>query len=781
MAGKALLEMVPEFVMKESEEKPKILLVDDREENNYAMKTMMSHLNAEIFTVNSANDALSLMLRHEFAIVITDVKMPDIDGYELVKLMRENPDTVSTPVIFVSGIHIKEDEIRKGYNVGAIDYLIKPIDKAMLIAKVEMFLMLYRQISCLEKAIFYYKKFMDAYKHNPDDLGESRKGDIDKADEPLDPPERVPKILVVDDKDANLYAMKTILKKLPVEIVLANSGAKALEQIHEHNFAAVLLDVQMPEMDGFEAAEKIRAIDKKYLIPIIFVTAINKDKEHVFRGYESGAIDYLLKPINPSILLAKVMMFTQIHQHRVQLEGLLNEKEGLLYQIKKQNKELGFLAYHDPLTHCYNRSGFETNLEKRLDGAIRYKRKFALLFIDLDHFKSINDVYGHEYGDMVLKEVATRLKQTVRASDCVCRIGGDEFAVIIDEISEVYDAGSAAVNILEVLSKSIVADSKEFRIEASIGISCFPIEGEEHTKVTTKHLVRNADVAMYRAKKKRSNTFEYYTQEYSQQHQIRLMLETNLKFALERKEFFLVYQPKIDMQTGKVFGVEALIRWQHPEHGLISPGVFIPIAEETQMIIPIGRWIISEAVRQIKEWKKQFGIDLKVAINISTYQLLDTAFIENIKSVITDNDIGTSCIEFELTETSLMEEFNLSSRVLLDLTDMGFELSIDDFGKGYSMLTYLKKLPIQTLKIDQEFIRDLIENDSSTVIVKTIIDLANNFGLKLIAEGVETQRQADYLIENGCRYAQGYHYSKPLKPDNLIEYVKKSNDSSSTS
>lgn len=757
----------------EEQQIPKLLVVDDKSASNFALTKVLSMLNAEIITAESGIHALEILRKRDITLVISDVYMPNIDGYKMVELMRSDPKTAKTPVIFVTGIHATDDVVHEAYRLGAVDFLYKPVDTKMLLAKINLFLRFHNQIKSLENTIYHYRRFMEFYKNNPVELYQNL-NIIDKNNATLTvtthSPEK-PKILVVDDREANLYAMKTVLKKLPVDVVLADNAQSALEHLKHDEYAVALLDVEMPAVDGFQLADKIQELNLKYALPIVFVTAHNTGIDDVYKGYDSGAIDYLTKPVDPEVLVAKVSLFVDLHAHRMELEHILNEKDGVLYQLKKQNIKLGFLASHDPLTMCFNRTGFEDRLEKRLNAAKRYKRIFALLFLDLNHFKSVNDIYGHECGDKLLQAVAQRLKDCLRESDYICRIGGDEFAVILDEISEQYDAGNIATTILQQVDKPFIIDEHEFKIGASIGISCYPGPSDDLT-VTASTLSRNADIAMYRAKARRTNTFEYYTKEYSEQHHIRLMLETNLKFALERSEFFIEYQPKIDMRTGNVIGVEALIRWNHPEHGVVNPDTFIPIAEETQMIIPIGNWVVDTVAAQIEKWKNEHNVDVHVAINVSPYQLSDPGFVSNMKDIANRYSVAPSSIEIELTETALMDKVKLSDKVLSDLVDMGFELSVDDFGKGYSMLSYLKRLPLKAIKIDQEFIQDITENDGSAVIAKTIIALANNFKLRLIAEGVETQEQRDLLLDIGCSYAQGFFYSHPLSPEKVLQYIK---------
>ncbi len=729
----------------------KILVVDDISTNIVAMQSILKTFPAEIHTAQSGNEALSAMLRHQYRLVLIDIRMPEMDGYELARLMQENPETAKIPFIFVTAEAKDQVNIHQGYDLGAVDYLIKPLDKKILLAKINFLLSKQSKIDELEKRMGIYTKSENAINS---DNGEIK-----------------PSVLVVDDKDENLYSMEMILKKLPINVVKSNSGKDALDKIAENDYSLILLDVQMPQMDGFQVAEKIRAIDERQALPIIFVTAINKEQKYVFQGYESGAVDYLFKPLDTSILLSKVKVFVQLYKNRQILQTLLHEKEGMIDQIKNQNSQLNYLAYHDTLTSIGNRGGFESILEESVQNALLHSNKFAILLIDVDHFKVINDAYGYDQGDLLLKEIAKRIQSAIEPTDYVARIGGDEFCVILRDIDNFSYATSVAENIINALSKTFTVLNKEFRLMVSIGISFYPIEKTNDNNISSKVVVRNADIAMYRAKEKRNSTFEFYTPEFGKKYHERLLIEDGLKFALERNEFFLIYQPKIDMKTNLMVGVEALLRWKHPEKGLISPAKFIPVLEDTYMIISIGEWVVREAFRQSQQWSQHADQKIKIAINLSAHQLVNKDFVHFLRTIIKESKIDPALIEFELTETAVMGDLSDIRAILFELNDLGFTLSIDDFGTGYSMLSYLKKLPVSTLKIDVEFIRDLLQNESSEVIVETIITLAKNFDLQVIAEGVETIEQAQFLMAHGCRYAQGFLYSKPLLPDQLLKFA----------
>ena len=740
--------------------KPKILIVDDIHNNIESMKSILKSCNCEVHGAYSGNEALSLMIRHHYALVLCDVFMPDMDGFELAQLMRMQPETMLIPIIFVTAERKNEVNIYKGYESGALDYIFKPLDKKVLLYKVNIILDLYNQINFL-KLKFDECKHYDPSKKDSTNLIDSTNEEFISS----------PRILVVDDRQENIIAMQQILKKLPIELLEAQSGPDAIELIKTNDLSLILLDVQMPEMDGFEVAQKVNELSLINPIPIIFITAINKEEKHVFKGYESGAVDYIFKPVDPLILMSKVKIFMTLHKSRLILTQLLKEKDILLENIKKKNEQLSYLAFHDSLTMVGNRAGFENTLENKFSMARRHQRKFALLFIDVNHFKVINDSYGHDHGDILLQEIAKRIKDCLRTIDYIARIGGDEFAIILDEIKAYNDAGEVAKKILETLSKAFSIFNKEIKASISIGIACYPQENGDEIIKNSNLLIRNADIAMFRAKVHRKNAYEFYSKKYSIEHRNRVLIENHLKFALERNEFFLVYQPQINLTNMKIKGAEALLRWKHPDLGLISPDKFIPILEETQMIVPIGEWVIRQAFKQAIIWQTKLNLNLKMAINVSAYQLISQEFKSIIRQLLEEYQVNPKLIEFELTETAVMDDYVTIKDSLFQLNDFEFNISIDDFGTGYSMLSHLKKLPISSLKIDAEFIRDLHLNESSAMIVRAIIDLAKNFKLEVIAEGVELPIQEKFLIKHGCQCAQGYLYSKPITNEQLIELL----------
>jgi diguanylate cyclase (GGDEF)-like protein/PAS domain S-box-containing protein len=435
---------------------------------------------------------------------------------------------------------------------------------------------------------------------------------------------------------------------------------------------------------------------------------------------------------------------------------------------KKINEErINHLAHFDALTDLNNRVAFHQQLEKAITYADRQKYKLSLLYIDLDNFKLINDASGHPVGDLLLKHFAERFKQSVREEDSIARLGGDEFVILIVDVHEGRDAALVANKILQEMAKPIMLEHTEVVVTGSIGISTYPDDAPN-----ADELLKNADIAMYKAKQKGRNTFQFFTSEMNAQAEERLSLENDIRKGLVNDEFVLHYQPQLDLSTGKVIGCEALIRWNHPNKGLIPPNVFIPIAEESGLIRELGHWVMRTACVQQTQWKDS---SLAVAVNISGRQFLSQQLINEVQTIIVDTGIDPNCLELELTESIIMEYVEENIVILEKLHQMGVKLSVDDFGTGYSSMSYLKRFPIDKLKIDQSFVKDIVIDSDDAAIVKAVTRLGQSLNLKVIAEGVETKDQLQFLRDIGCDEMQGYFFCYPLSSDDLAEFLGKAN------
>jgi len=434
---------------------------------------------------------------------------------------------------------------------------------------------------------------------------------------------------------------------------------------------------------------------------------------------------------------------------------------------KRAEARIQYLATHDDLTGLPNRPMFSQLLNLAIPSARRYERKFAVLFVDLDRFKIVNDTLGHEAGDTLLKEISRRLKANLRSGDVVARVGGDEFAVLVPEVDDASQVATVARQILSIAIKPMLILGHECRVTASVGISMYPADAQDE-----ESLMKNADLAMYLAKEEGKNNFQFYSKGITSRSLEKMALEENLRQALEREEFSLHYQAKLDLKTGAITGVEALLRWQNAELGTVSPAQFIPVAEDTGLIVPIGRWVLRTACEQNMAWQHQGLPPVCMAVNLSPRQFADPKLLEDIANVLRDTGISPNLLELELTESMVMANVDRATKILTAISQMGVRLALDDFGTGYSSLAQIKRFPIDTLKVDRSFIRDLMENPEGRAITQAIIAMAKTLSMTVVAEGVETQQQETFLREHACDESQGFHFSKPTTPDRFAELLR---------
>ncbi len=438
-----------------------------------------------------------------------------------------------------------------------------------------------------------------------------------------------------------------------------------------------------------------------------------------------------------------------------------------VHERKLAAERIEYLAYYDSLTALPNRSLFSKHLHQALDMARRYGGSPAVLFVDLDRFKNINDTLGHGAGDLLLQEMAKRFRSCLRESDVVARLGGDEFVVLLPKLENPADVEQVAHNLLTAASKSFTALGQEFHVTASIGISVFPKDGEdEHL------LMKHADIAMYQAKEEGKNNFQFYSEERNANSFEKLALESSLRRALEQGEFQLHYQPKIDLHSGRIAGMEALLRWLHPDLGMVAPTKFIPVAEETGLIVSIGKWVLKTACAQNVAWQKAGLPHLSMAVNLSPRQFLDDNLLHDVTSVLGETGMNPVLLELEITESMLMHNVDKTMATLRKLRDLGVRLAVDDFGTGYSSLSNLKRFPIDTIKVDRSFIHDLPGDPETRGITEAIIAMGRALSMTVIAEGVETKEQAEYLREHACDEFQGFYFSKAVTASKFAELLK---------
>ena len=685
------------------------------------------------------------------------------------------------------------------------------------------------------------------------------------------PPTHQDLILVVDDDPTLRMLVRAALEQAGYVVEEATDGWQALQQFIRHKPAAIMMDVDMPGMNGFDACIRIREDAVGAHIPILMVTGL-EDVESVNRAYAVGATDFIPKPINWALLAHRIRYVLRAsgtyqelraseakntallsaipdtllvtrrdgtildfvsgrgsillkeprgdqqtihaylpvkqaerwnslirevaatgelsrgefwldenderHHYEMQLVPYLNDLALTIIrdiaERKRAEDRVHRLAYFDTLTGLPNRQLFHQKLQHAIDEASEKKLKVATLYVDLDNFKRINDTLGHNFGDVVLKEVANRIEHCVRSYDSVvragpdddgpqlARLGGDEFVAILHNLQSEDEAVAVAERLRREFTRPVHHQGHEFVVTSSIGVSIYPDDGDD---IDT--LLKNADVAMYQAKNAGRNSVRFYSGTMSLRSLERLELESSLHHALERGEFDLHYQPKISIASGKICGVEALIRWNHPERGMIDPGSFIPVAEECGLISPIGEWVLKRACRQARLWQDRFGLDISVAVNLSSQQFLQSRVDEVVLQALFEASLKPRLLQLELTESILMHDMSETVPLLNKLKSMGIGLAMDDFGTGYSSLSYLKRLPIDIVKIDRTFVADLEQDRDDAAICATIIAMAHALGLQVVAEGVETEGQLEYLRAQGCDQVQGYLISKAVTASEL--------------
>jgi len=452
----------------------------------------------------------------------------------------------------------------------------------------------------------------------------------------------------------------------------------------------------------------------------------------------------------------------------LQAVRVIGAQIGQFVQRKRAEERVQYMATHDALTTLPNRVMFSQLLNHEIQVAKRYKRSFAVMFMDLDRFKFVNDTLGHDAGDKLLQEIGTRFRACVRASDVVARLGGDEFVVLLQEMGDEEQVSMVARKFLSAAMKPVLVSGQECRVTASIGICLYPNDAQDEPS-----LMKNADIAMYLAKEEGKNNFQFFSENIKTLSLERLTLESSLRHALERSEFFLQYQAKLDLRTKTITGVEALLRWRHPELGMVPPAQFIPVAEDTGLIVPIGSWVLRTACAQNAAWQREGLPPVCMAVNLSGRQFADDSLLQDIRAALEETGMKPELLELELTESMVMRNAERATRMLGQIKKMGVRIAIDDFGVGYSSLAQIKRFPIDTLKVDRSFIRDLERNAEDRAITEAIISMGKTLSLTVVAEGVETEEQQTFLTDHACDAMQGYYFSKPIDHDEFATFVRK--------
>lgn len=598
-------------------------------------------------------------------------------------------------------------------------------------------------------------------------------------------------VLIVDDSKIIRSAIREILELGNIQVTEVDNGKEALDIVYHTSPDLVLLDVVMQGMDGITVLKTLRKTYTKLQLPIVLVTSRGSSDELV-RALDYGANDYITKPIDFDVMWARIsnqLMQKQaaeyLHSAQISLEKQIKQRTAELkttnQKLKKEievrilaENQLQRQANYDELTGLPNRSLATDRLHQTLLKAKRHKLKPCLAFLDLDNFKYVNDTFGHGAGDELLREAARRLHDCARESDTVARLGGDEFLFILEDDNshdrkerenEIRHIGD---RILASFAKPFVIEGHELKITPSLGFAIYPKDGDD-----SDNLMRHADVAMYRSKHDGKNTYCFYSPEMTASTKLRMDVEQHLRQALANNELSLCYQPIVESSSERIIKAEALLRWDCRDLGMITPDYFIPIAEETGLIIDIGEWVINQACHQAKAWRDEGWDDISITVNVSARQFQSgNSIIDAIRRALQENELPPDAIQLELTEGVLMKETETSIRTMAVLEEMGIRLLMDDFGTGYASLSYLQRYNFDSIKIDRSYISNALVSKQDEKLVKAVIAMARSIGVSVVSEGVETREQLEFLLEEKCEYMQGYYFSKPVAAEAFTGLLK---------
>ena len=685
-------------------QKELILVIDD----DIGIRDLARHvLTAQGFrTISADNGARGMRLfeEHKPEIVMLDLIMPEQNGFDVCIALRRSPHGKHTPILVITSLDDIES-IDRAYQAGATDFVTKPFNWPLLCHRLRYMLRASRAIS-----------------------------DLTKSREILADAQRLAGLSSWEwDLNTNVVCWsKEIYARFGIAEDSVNSNADSFWNL-----------IHPDDRDAVKEA---------------FVTAIKAEKP-----YDQ---DYRIVLPNGVTQIIHVQGRTEYDGdgRALRMHGTIQD----ITERKRTEEQIRHLAFYDSLTSLPNRMLFKEQLNQALQSARREERYVAILFLDLDNFKRVNDTLGHTVGDLLLQDVGARLAQCIRAEDSiarnpsdqanltVARLGGDEFTVLLGRIANTQDAAKVAQRILDSLAEPILVDGHELFVSTSIGIAVYPFDGEE-----TETLIKNADAAMYHAKSTGRSRYYFYNPSMNATALEKLNLERSLRKALERGEFVLYFQPLVHGETGEIIGNEALLRWNHPERGLVLPGEFIPLAEETGLIVPIGHWAIETACKQNMQWQQSGLPCVPVMVNLSSLQFHDPKFVFKVEEILNATKLPPRYLTLELTESILIHDSEHNMATLLDLRRLGIGLSIDDFGTGFSSLNYLKRFPVDHLKIDQSFVRDITHDASNSAIALAIIALARSLNLGVVAEGVETPEERDFLRNNGSPNMQGFLFCEP--------------------
>ncbi|WP_411277644.1 EAL domain-containing protein [Gaiella sp.] len=692
-----------------------ILVVDDNEAKRVAIVAALQPLGHSIVQASSGEAALHAVMSRAFATILMDVKMPLMDGYETTRLIRMRRESECTPIIFITSHLQEETRVPEAYKSGAVDFIFAPVVPDILRAKVSFFVDLFLQSLELEQSLAEVTMLRDQFR----------------------------------DSEASI---RSVLENVAEGIVTVDQQ----RVIKSFNRAAVnLFGYSEEETIGQPFSSLIAAVDSSDVFSAAWLKRMAlppDDRSSDVLGHRKDGSTF---PIDLAV------SDVQLGARTIHIGCIRDISVG-----RAHAEELRHLAVHDVLTGLPNRVLFADRVNQSIASAARSAEPLALLVLDLNGFKEVNDASGHDRGDVLLQQVAERLTGSLRETDTVARLGGDEFGVLPAGVTDVAGAVAVAWKLQEALKPVFLVDGREIEVQASIGIALFPEHGDN-----LDDLLRRSDLAMYDAK--RSGTgYALFVADHEHASVRRFALLADLRRCLERDELILHYQPKIDLASGKTAGVEALIRWNHPSGTLLMPGEFMHEVEQSELMVPITQWVIREALQRLRTWREQ-GYDLTMAVNLGARCLAEgTGIFETTEQLMHNLAIPPGHLTFELTESTLID--TAVPGLLARLENLAEPLSIDDFGTGHSSLVYLQRLPVIEVKADRSFVSSMCSVSGDAIIVRSIVDLAHNLSLRVVAEGVEDEETLDLLAEYGCDQAQGYYFSRPMPGEDVVQWLETS-------
>ncbi len=715
-------------------EKQKVLIVDDVP-NNITVLTEILKSDYKLICATNGNDALKIMTSSIPDIILLDIMMPDMDGYEVCRQIKLNDRTKNIPVIYLTAKNEEADE-NKGLETGAVDYISKPFSPTILKHKVRIHTELKR------------------HRDNLEEIVKERTLEITQSNEKLQQ-EMKDRILAQEGLAEQRAYFQQLFENSPLAILLLKVDGKIIEvnKSFETLFGYDVEGIKGEYNKHIVVPEDLVSENETCLQIILSGKTISRD---TFRAHKNGNL------IPVSFLGYPILVKDKI-------EGLFIVYEDIS-QRKNFEAQLLHQTFHDSLTRIPNRVLLMERLERALERTKRYESyAFAVMMIDLDGFKRINDSLGHLAGDKLLVEISKRFQESIRSSDTIARMGGDEFAILVEEFHDKKEVFAIAKRLHQVAQYPLVIERNEVSISASIGIV---VETKAYRRAD--YLLRDADIAMYRAKESGRAQFKVFNKKMHKEAVESLRVENDLRNGLNNGEFILHYQPILSLVDQQLIGFEALIRWNHPIRGMIEPKKFIPIAEDTGLIIPLGQMVIKEACKQLKEWYRLYpkSEGLSVSVNISVKQFMQSDLTDFIAKVLSEYQLPADRLKIEITESLLVRQANLIVDKLSHMKKLGLKVALDDFGTGYSSLSYIQQFPIDNIKIDRSFISEIDVKDASKEIVKTIIDLSRTLSLDVVAEGVERETQIEMLKQLQCDNAQGFYFSEPVDNKVALEIIK---------